>query len=43
MRGNKFNSLEATSLSVEILKFITELDPYNNKFLEQNAGLANKE
>ena len=35
MRGNKFDSLEAAALSMEVLKFVSDLDVLNNNMLEK--------
>lgn len=35
MRGNKFDSPEVAALSIEVLKFVSDLDVLNNNMLEK--------
>lgn len=35
MRGNKFDSPEVAELSMEVLKFVSDLDVLNNNMLEK--------
>lgn len=42
MRGNKCNAPEVAELSLEVIKFIKELDYINNEFLEKNAHMVNR-
>ena len=39
MRGNKFDSPEVTALSMEALKFVSDLDTLNNNMLEKSLKM----